>query len=284
MTIDREGQYQIGNLKFGSGTQYMLQSIEAAGYTVSVGDYARAQSDEVTFSKDYIQPGQLMLTVSAMDNYKMNGQYDPSIVRADQLMEDFMAEWRADDVRSQWGYTKPIIYRRGGQVRRVYGRPRDISASPRKKNPGWYDMVCTYQRADTFTYSEEVFGMWNINPTAVGVNSTSIVRGDGKAPTWLDIGVVGPITNPVIDIGPLKIELLYTLPAGQTIQINSNPWERRIVNNSGANLVTKMIGASPFLDEIRFPAGASYAVGLHGGATTAATKLNIAWREAYGTF
>lgn len=284
MTDLKEGQYRIGDFVFGNGTQCQLSSFEAVGYSVVPGDYSIPQSDELRFRKDYLQPGVINMTVSIMDNYLiddiiLDGPIEDPVLfsSADELLEKFMKEWRSDDIRELWGYVKPLTYCRGGQVRRVYGRPRDIAAPPRRLRSGWYDVTCAFQRADTLSYKEGATGLRDI-PVATTV---SISREDGAAPTWFEIYLTGPITNPKITLGSQTIELDHSLPAGGVIHISSYPWDRRVVSSAGHNLAAKMVGDSPYLSDLRFPAGATIPVSFTGGGASSDTRLAVLWREAY---
>lgn len=280
MTL-QEGQYKFGEFIFGRGTQCVVSSLEQTGYSVSAGDSSVPMTDEIRFGKDYFAPATILITVSAMENHMIDAVYDGGdyleFPSASDLMESFMREWRADEVRSIWGYTKPLTYRRLGQTRMMYGRPRDIAAPARRKGTGWYDIVCSYQRADTFSYSEQQYGALDLAPSV----TSPIIRQDGSAPTWFEIYLVGPISNPIINIGPHRIEIQHVLPAGQIIQISSVPWERRAVSSSGFNLAPKLIGTSPYLSDLRFPAGTNWNVSFTGSGTNASTKLSVLWREAY---
>lgn len=281
----KEGQYKIGDMVFGAGTQCRVTAFEPVGYGIMPGDYAIPQSDEIRFRKDHLQPGIINMTVSVLDNYVLENMYDggptPDFASGASLVEQFMTEWRADEMRKIWGYTKPLTYTKLGRTRRVYGRPRDIAAPPRRLNPGWYDMVCAYQRADTLSYSEEIYGVVDIPPTTLGVAGASLAREDGPAPTWFDMFITGPINNPKVKVGPHTIDIAYNLPSGQIIQISSYPWDRRAVSSSGFNVAPKMIGDSPYLDELKFPGGATYSASLHGTGSSSATSLAVTWREAY---
>lgn len=283
----KEGQYQIGDFVFGVGTQAVISSFEQTGYTITPGDYALPQSDEVRFRKDFLQPATILMTVSAMDNYILDNFWEessapPEFPKGSEIMEQFMKEWRADEIRKIWGYTKPLRYKRLGQLRRVYGRPRDIATPPRRMGPGWYDMVCAYQRADTFSYSDVEYGALNLLPTTLGTPGGTVVRQDGEAPTWVNIFITGPIANPKVTLGSFTIDMTgYTLAAGELVQITSYPWERRAVSSNGNNISPKLVGASPYLDKLVLPAGVSWNTGLHGTGTNGNTRLNVIWREAY---
>lgn len=281
MTELWEGQYKFGDFVFGAGTQCVVSSFEQTGYSVSAGDYAAPMTDEVRFRKDYFQPATILMTVSAMENFMIDALYEGgeylTFPSSSELMEDFMREWRADEVRNIWGYVKPLTYRRLGQVRRIYGRPRDIAAPARRKGTGWYDMVCSYQRADTFSYSESMDGFGVLAPNVW----KSISRPAKQAPTWFEIYLVGPIVLPVIEIGPYRIQLQIVVAAGETVQISSYPWARRAVSSNGQNIASKMIGTSPYLSDFKFPSGASWNVKYSGTATDSQTNLAVAWRDAY---
>lgn len=279
----KNGQWQLGSYIFGRGTRTIVSSLEQTGYTISAGDSQQPRSDEVRFRKDYFQPGQLQFTLSIMDNYIFRELWDwpfspPIITRADEYLEQLQKEWRSDEMRQLWGYVKPLTYQHAGQTRLVYGRPRDMAAAPRKDNPGWYNCVATFQRADTFTYAEALNGV-----TAKPGAPATLNRLDGSAPTWMSIFLTGPINNAVITVGPYVLTLSHNLPAGKVIQISSWPWERRAISSEGAgiNIATKLVAESPYLDKLILPAFSSYPVSVAGGATTAATSCVVQWREAY---
>lgn len=279
MTL-QEGQYQIGSLVFGQGTMYQCLGVELTGYTSQVGDVPIPDSDEIRFRKDFFQPSSIQFSLGVLDNYALVG--GATITDGDSLLEALHKEWRADEIRKIWGYTKPLIYCRNEVTRRVYGRPRDFSSSARRKRPGWYDVVMTYQRADTVVYDDETNGVLDI---ANGAAPTPLVRGDGLGPTWMEIYITGPGVNPTVKVGPYTIELNYTLAALEVVQINSYPWERRAISSNGQNISAKMIGNSPYLNELSIPPGASYNVELDfASGATGASQLDVLWREAWLSF
>jgi len=277
MTL-KEGQYQIGNLVFGAQTMYTFSAIEATGYGSTVGDVPIPRSDEIRFRKDYLVPSTLLITLGVIDNYMLDGSAAPW-QNGETLVEALAKEWRADDIRKIWGYTKPLIYRRNDATRRVYGRPRDFSVSTRRKKLGWYDVVMNYQRVDSVVYDD-------LNTLSSGLYNTNIpvVRGtnNGDGPTWMELYITGPIASPQITIGTYTIKLAYTLAAGEVLQINSYPWERRVVSSNSQNLAAKL--TQPYLDELVLPPGCNYTAKLSGTGATAATKLDVLWRNAWLVF
>lgn len=279
-----EGQYQIGNFVFGARTMVKVTAEEAVSYTTNPGDYQNPLSDEMRFGRDFIAPGSLQMELGVIDNYALDGSTIPGLKSGTELIEEMMREWRADDYRLVWGFVKPLKYCKQGEERRIYGRPRRFAQGRRR--PGVEFIPCTvdYARSDTFSYSEEEFGV-AVTPSAPGTTTANITRSGGEAPTWVEIFIVGPITDPTIKIGSQVIEIDYALAAGKVIQINTYPWERRCVDSDGFNLSPKMIGVSPYLDQIKVPPNSITGVGLSGGGTSVGvTQAIFNWREAYHTF
>lgn len=292
MTL-KNGQFQIGSVVFGEGTIYQVSNVEVSGYDVQAGQYAVPMTDEIRFGRDFLSPSTITFTMAALNNFYLQdilpiAGVDPALLppltSGREATENLAAEWRADDIRSKWGYLKPLYYARDGKQLRIYGRPRKFASGSTGRKAEWIDMVCDYQRVDTISYSDTEYGVV-VDPSAAGTTPGSVVRADGSLPTWVRILITGPITNPKVKFGNLfTIELTTVLAAGKVIEINSYPWERRIINSDAANLSASLTGASPYLDEVKLPPKATTGVGLSGTGTTGATNAAILWREAYATF
>lgn len=284
----KEGQFQLGSVVFGKNSMIKIIGVEQIGYEMTPGDYSVPQSDEIRFRRDYVKPGVVQFQLAVLDNYMLEGMsafggggnVNLGVVGA-ELLEQFKAEWRADDIRKNWGWVKPLTYRAEGYNRILYGRPRNLSASRLKSKNGWYDITCSYQLADSLSYEEQFSSIAVEDTTAAGTNPVNLVRGIGKAPAWLRAYVTGPLNSPVIDLGPHKITLDYNIPAGQIVEINSFPWERRCITSSGLNIGAKLIADSPYLEDLRIPPGGTWACGLHGTGATAPTRMVVQWQEAF---
>lgn len=282
-----EGQYQIGETKFGKGTNIRIVNVDQVGYEVTPGDRPLPQSDEIRMTRDYIQPGTMQFELAVLDNYLleniMDQPADPEslgIVSGAKVLEGFKREWRADGIRDSWGAVKPLTYRAAGFSRMLYGRPRNIASARLKHRPGWYGVTCTYQLADTLSYEEE-FSYELVSPTASGTPGGEIARGEGGGPSWLKISILGPITNPIIVLGDMVVTIDYSITAGQAIEVNSYPWERRAITSTGLNIGTKLIAESPYLEDLRIPEFETWEIALHGSGTTSETKMLVQWQEAY---
>lgn len=271
MTL-RPGQYQIGDVVFGRGTLYPVDTFEDTGYTSNAMDYAVPNTDEMRMGRDTITPGGITITMSALDN-------SPTDTAAD-LAEDFAAEWRGDDVRRLWGTLKPLKCATKKGVFRIYGRPRKFVSGKESMKSEWIPIVCDFSRADTLHYDDNE--VTTIVPLgSAGATTATITRDGGRAPTWLRAFIAGPITNPKLKVGLYTVELTTTLASGKVIEINAYPWERRIINSDGQNLVVTLAGASPYMDEMIIRPRTTTNVGLSGTGTSGATGASILLREAY---
>ncbi|QNJ55336.1 minor tail protein [Gordonia phage LittleFella] len=282
-----EGQYQIGDVKFGRGTKIRVVSVEPVGYEVAVGDRPLPMSDEIRFTKDYKQPGEMQFQLAVLDNYLLESMLDTpinpedyGIVPASKLLEELKYEWSGDNVRLSWGAVKPLTYRAAGYSRMLYGRPRNFAAGPLKERPGWYGVTASYKLASSHSFEEE-YSQELISPTATGTWGGSLSRAGGAlAPAWPKITIVGPISNPVVKIGPHTVNVTHTVSAGQGIELNSEPWQRRAITSTGLNIGAKL-PSSTYLEDLRIPPEVTWNIALHGGSTTAATKMLVQWQEAY---
>lgn len=285
------GQYQIGNLVIGRNTNYPVDTFEEAGYGMSTADYQLSQADELRMSRDFLQPGTIGITMAVMDNRALPNmsslsKWDdvPSLTDSLTATDVLAEEWRADEVRSQWGQLKPIkVCSRAGDVRRIYGRPRKFQAGKNTLKSEWVPVVADFQRADTLAYSDDEFGL-TVAPSALGVSTGNLTRLGGRAPAWFKVFIIGPINLPKIRVGSMTVELDHNLAAGKVIELSSYPWERRVIDSDAFNLSPKMVGNSPYLDQLKLPPGSSLPIGLSGAGTTAATKATFLWREAYHTY
>ncbi len=284
--ITKEGQYKIGDIEFGKGTMIQILNVESISYDITPGDRPLPMSDEIRFTKDYVKPGVIQFGIAVLNNRLLESvmdefsDLDTPIHSGTTLLEDFKKEWRADEIRSQWGWVKPLHYKAVGQRRVVYGRPRNFASDRLRDKVEWFGITCSYQLADSLSYDED-YNYSAILPTTGSTPGGSIARGGGKAPSWIEAYVIGPCSSPVITLGPYVITLNYNIPAGQIVEINSYPWTRRAITSTGVNIGHLMIGSSPYLEDIRFPAGANWDLQLKGSGTNANTRLLVQWQEAH---
>lgn len=295
MTL-KEGQWELGDFVFGKHSRVPVENVEVGAYGHQVGDMQMSQTDEVRFGRDFLQPGLLTFTMGILNNgvlpnlaaidIKAGHSLPPQIedmFQAQPMLETLCTEWRADDIRTLFGYTKILRYCKFGIQKRVYGRPRKMSVNVFNSRNEFVPVVAEFQRVDTFSYSDEEFSATGA-PSAAGTTPIAVTRAGGGAPTWFRALITGPINDPVIKVGSqYNIELDYNLAAGKVIEITAYPWERRIIDSDGFNLAPKLIGSSPYMEKMKLNPNTTTNVGLSGSATTGATAIAVLWREAYNT-
>lgn len=279
-----EGQYQIGTLVFGNATMFPVSNFDTSGYSVTPGDFQPARSDNLNFGNDYFTPASVSWEMAVLRNkwmpYRAADRGDmtlgqlPGGIRA---VDELARQWRADEIRGIYGAVKPIIYRRDGVDRRFYGRPRRFASSARTMKSEWINIVCDYQRADLFTYSEQQYAVVATVPRQL----YPLQRFDGNAPAWYELYIQGPITNPIVNINGQETVITTTVAAGQLLVLSSYPWDRRIVRSDGLTMRSQL--TRPYMDEMLMQPGMNGVMLYDGAGTTSATKVTILWREAYNT-
>lgn len=279
----KDGQFQIGDLKFGRGTNISIVGVDQVGYDVSPGDYGLPQSDEIRFRKDYIQPGVMQFSLAVVDNYILDSSSGitlPPGASSDEAIEELKMEWSADKHRLEWGSVKPLTYRGPGLTRVLYGRPRSFASERRKTRSGWYGVTCSYQLADRLSYAEETTS----EGMSVGEIKT-ISRGSGLAPSWVSAIIIGPASSPVMQFGPHTVSVDTTIGAGEVLTLGSAPWQRLLLAYRSGGLVenvgAKAIDGSAYLEDIRFPEKSEWSVSFSAGGTSSQTEMMVGWQEAY---
>jgi hypothetical protein len=279
----KDGQFQIGDLKFGRGTNISIVGVDQVGYDVSPGDYGLPQSDEIRFRKDYIQPGVMQFSLAVVDNYILDSSSGitlPPGASSEEALEKLKMEWSADKQRLEWGSVKPLTYRGPGLTRVLYGRPRNFASGRRKTRSGWYGVTCSYQLADRLSYAEET----TYEEMGVGEVKT-LSRGSGLAPSWVSAMLIGPASSPVMQFGPHAVSVDTTIGAGEVLTLGSAPWQRFLLAYRSGGLVenvgAKAIDGSAYLEDIRFPEKSAWNVSFSAGGTSSQTEMVVGWQEAY---
>lgn len=283
-----EGQWQIGSYIMGPRTDTRVLSIDPGTWDTNSNDFGVERSDELRFARDTLKPSEITFQVGIMDNRLLFTEYAdariPGRLRGNELLEQLTNEWRADFQRKIWNAQKPLYFCRYGIQKVLYGRPRKFTPSNHFPKAEFLPVQMSFQPGDTFCYSADEFG-WTIAPGG----SNNIVRpspldGGGPAPSWIRFVIQGPIINPVITVGSLfTIQLSTTIAAGVTVEINSFPWLRRVVDSNSNTLSAMLTGDSVYLDQMSIPANSTTPVSFTGTGTNVNTKLTCLWREAYYT-
>jgi hypothetical protein len=277
------GQYQIGEVVFGRHTIYPVSHVEIQSYNVNAQDFQVIRSSETRFGHDNFVAAPIMFEIGVIDNYALpnmaglTGRDLPNIEAGKWALHRLAKEWRGDDVREAWGEMKPLrCCERDGRVLLWFGRPRKFQYSKRSRKSEFFTIQAEYQRADTLQYSDEEF-FETFDPAEIKMVS----RTDGDMSAWLRILLVGPANDPVITLGSQVIQLDHDIAAGRVVEISSYPWQRRVIDDTGLNLAAKLIGATQYLDKIKFPENTSMNVQWTATGTDGNSQMLFLWREAY---
>lgn len=278
MTL-RENQYQIGDVLFGNGTPIRVSTFQPGGYEVTPNDRNMEKSDELSFGFDMLTPQPIAFEMSVIDNFDINRGPDyavPGWESGPELLERLGKEWRADSIRKTWNSQKSITYKKNGPEKVIFGRPRKMTVTPGRKGGEFIPVVAEFMPVDTLAYSSQMFSAF------AGNGQTShIVRQGGGARTWVQILIAGPATNPKVVIGDWQVEIQSSIAVSQLIEVNSYPWQRRVIDSTGQYLSAKLIGDSAYMDEMRIPPNETTDFTFTCTGATGTTQCYVFWREAY---
>lgn len=251
------GQYQIGDLVFGKGTVYPVESVEMQSYTVQAQDSQLIRSDEMQFGFDNFQPAPIIFKMGVLDfrsvpnMASLTGTASFNGSSMDQALGKLAQAWRGEGYRSSWGGMMPLKYcERDGRVLVWYGRPRKFQTTKRSSKSSFFTVNAEFQRADTLVY-EDTENIIEVTRTS---NPSFIYRDTGQADSWLRILGYGPLTRPIITIGDQQVDLDITVADGEAFEVNSYPWSRRAIKSDGTNISARLIGSTQYLDRLVLPA------------------------------
>jgi hypothetical protein len=279
------GQYQIGNLLMGRGTTVRVEEFKVNPYDVNAQDYQVVRADEINFGWDQLKPTTIEIKFHILNNFLLPGfeAAIPNFWSEMPTRADFQREWRFDEGRYNWGLTKELyVCDRNGLTKTVYGRPGQFTYG---EDTGYVETVeCLgeFRRADTLSYAVDD----NVSTILTQALPTATINGtDGDAASWLKIFLQGPIIDPVITIdglfgqvSPVDFGLNRTIAADEIIEINGEPWQRRIVSTTGENIAADFTN---YLDKLRFYCEDTVEISLAGTGMTSGTKAIAAYRDAY---
>lgn len=278
----RRYQWQIGDLVFGKGTVYSVLGVNPQSYNVVNQDTQVPLSDEITMAQDAFQPMTITFTIGVRENEPM--RYIPGhlpcdlVEKSSKLLTTLQKEWKADEIKQQWGQLKPIVYTDGyGSTRRIYGRPRKFSYIPKTETSQFRKVTAEFARADTLTHADVESQVLLVN----NADPKNYTRDKGDAPSWYRVLLVGPMVNPLVTVGANQIQLQHTIASGVTVEVSSYPWSRRIIDSNDLNLRTTLVGSTKYLDQLQIPPGTATPMTFTATGLSGASKCLVLWRDAY---
>lgn len=274
-------QWQIGDTIFGPWTQYVIMGTNIQSYNTAAQDSQIPLSDEVTMGLDSLQPQQLIFTIGVKDNAPMpyaTGHLPAALVSKSQLLLDTLqAEWRANEIRQQWGQYIPLIHCDGyGVTKQIYGRPRKFQYSPKTNTSLYRKATAEFMRMDTYCHADTESAVELVNGADPVNYSTA-----GTANSWFRLLLTGPQSNPVVTVGSVTIQLNLNILAGVEVEVSGYPWARRIIDSNNLSLRTALVGATQYLDQLIMPARTSLPMSWAATETSSASQCFVLWRDAY---
>lgn len=282
----RPFQYQISDLVFGKYTDYPVLGRKPQAYEINNQDTQVVQSNEIQFGKDTLKAGPIVFKIGVRDNapvrYLANSLPADLVDKSSKLLTALQKEWKADDIRQQFGEVLPIIYCDGyGSVRRVYGRPRKFEYTPKTETSSFNVVTCEFQRIDTQTYSDTEFFVSLVN----GADPVVHTRDGGDAQAWYRILLYGPMAaGATVNVGVNNFVYNEDILAGDFVEISSYPWQRRVVDSNGINKRRQLIGNTKYLNVPKLPPNTSISMSWSASLTSGDSACLVLWRDAYHTF
>lgn len=194
------------------------------------------------------------------------------------------------------GYEATLRYMIGGEIRRVYGRPRKFAPAPNgAATSGTMLATAEFVTSEAFVYADEAQALTvGLVPVESGglfsplIGTLSTVSGSqrqglitdvgGDAPAPMTITIEGPVSGPRVWASGWAVELPeLVLAYDQSVTIDTR--KGTVLRNDGASLAGYLSRASR-LALARLNPGASE-INFGGTDATATATATVSWRPTY---
>lgn len=210
----------------------------------------------------------------------------------------FKTAWRALHIRDTPGAVIPMRYQIGHRVRRVYGRPRRLSAPPSNMiMSGYVPITVDFAAVDGFTYDDvaqvEILSLssgstggftfpteFPVTTDPVG-NQQAIAVVSGDAPTYPVVRFNGPITNPSLETDNWSLALDFSIPSGQYVEVDLRPWALTALLNGEAS-VAGTLGRRTYLSAMKFEPG-NHEMIFRGSSLSSSATCEVRWSNAWNS-
>jgi len=291
------GQYSIGKpgdtgaLVYGAGAGGIwIATTETDTGSLTVQDQAVVGHDGVLFGVD-TQPG---MVITQTGQAWLPGQ-GPACLDAYSALS---AAWNDPTVRLFAGDIQVLrsFYAVSNVTRCTYGRGRKIMPTYGLANQGLVPFTAQFQSADNYWYEDQAsVANIRIAPSAIGTLTPPMtpplqlasqtffqiaeLANTGPVPTWPVITFTGPVTNPGLTYvnTPVTVGYSGTIPAGQSLVIDTRPWARSALLNNVASVAGNMTG-DPMIS-LQLPVGQTL-VHFNGQDFTGSATCVVSWQNA----
>lgn len=289
--IEEAPQFGVPHVPFGQGQTVVVESFDPGVAEMRPQDQNSPVGDYRVFGTDRRTPPTWSWRMYT-DVYNAWDAHEWA-----QIMEEV---WDAEAVRSTPGAVLALRYRRAGEIRRVYGRPRDFTIIPTYSRTGRIDIVANFALAEHTYYAdrEETLPLRLMPTRGQGSGFTfpttfplrtqrqpeprlEVADVRGRRPTWVDVTFHGPVDDPWVQVGEYRWGLHGHVASGQSVTMSGKPWAAGIRRSDGT-FAPEMMDATSRLSQLRFRPG-RYPVTYGGWDSTGSSRASLAWRPAYGT-
>lgn len=290
-----DGQYQLKNVVFGNETYYVTAPPEWGPADLIVNDVPRPGADGIRIGRETRQGRVLTFEIGIMGD----GVGTPNLPEMYDRLAALEAAWMNDVRRDFPSLCEPLSYCRGGQMRRVYGRPRRFAPIFPDTGAHWIDVTCDYQTIDHYSYSEFAFftQVGSVGAAKAGLrfpirfplsftainndrNPNPIVVG-GNAPCWPRVFFYGPSVNPRVEfVGAYRVELNVQLMYDEWAVVDPTPWGQIVRKSDASNLAGYLSWETMPLSKQRLPPG-TWKIDYTATDPTGTSFAYIEWRTAH---
>lgn len=289
-------QFDLEGYQFGHGLPVFC---DAEGF--NAGDSEPSNQDQVSaasgarwFGRDRLTPPDWTWSGYASARDEDGADVD---VRVMQILDDFAEAWLGRLNELKEGKVLTLRYAVGGRERVVFGRPRRAAWSMTNRIlNGLVPISFTFARADALHYAAEEsvvesrmdpavpegFGAPFEMPLYIerfsqNVAPAPVIVG-GTARTGLVVEFHGPIVNPSLTVGGVKLALTGEVGVGGVVTVDTRPWAYSITKSGDTSNVA--LARTVWLSEISLKPG-SYTAALGGIDGTGSSKARVRWRDAW---
>lgn len=280
-------QFEIDGYKFGRLCPVNVESIEWGSPEIRQVDSTRPREDGRRFGRDYRGGRTLSFSLFTMG----------TDVSAMSDLGELSAKWDAAAIRAQSGAVSVLRWNIGGRLRKVWGRPRQISADPHYFFQGKAMITADFETVDHLFYADEIQsasvslvpppigGLTEpLSDPLIGVQAGQIqgrIFVDGDTPAWLSTRIYGPILRPEISVGGVwSAKLNVDLKSDEYIDISPIPWDRKVRKNGKENASGTLTQDSQRLSQMLITPG-NHEVILGGTDRTGRATAVFSWLSAY---
>ena len=288
-----EDQAAVGDYVFGYQTTVDIAAFDVDYPSAAIQDKPNPREDGISMGIDRL--GGRIINI----DFEI---WEPTEAAALDTLEELTSAFMGDNERLTPQSYQVLSYRLAGtgEQRRAFGRGRACTPSTlANAHVGFIPGSAHFQTISPFLYSDAEFSY--IVSFVPGVGSGGLVGpligplyapgGDGGGsrtievmgtrPAWLATRIDGPITYPIVTVyGAFWYQLALTIPAGESVLVDPQPWSRAVLRVSdGANLSGYLTGPSAWLADMRVPPG-EHQLLLEGVDPTGTSQVTAYWRHA----